>query len=261
MLREERLREIEDILTNSGMVEVSKLSRLFNVTEMTIRRDLDDLVQRKVAIRSHGGAMLPPENVLSERSYDMRIMINQKEKEAIAREATALINDGDRVFFDSSTTVYCLAQMISNTQNLLVVTDTLATANELISRSRVKVVCLGGELQKETGSCAGPFAEQMIECMNFNTAFIGLPKISMNGVLSTSSISQLRIKQAAIERSQKVVVLIDSSKLGDPEFLEVGHLSDVDTVITDSNIDPNFVTYCKSINVNVIIATVDQKSE
>ncbi|GIP59803.1 DeoR/GlpR family DNA-binding transcription regulator [Paenibacillus sp. FSL W8-0186] len=257
MLREERLREIEDMLKSNGMVEVAKLSRLFNVTEMTIRRDLDDLVQRKIAVRSHGGAMLPPDNVLSERSYEMRIMVNREEKEAIAREALALINEGDRVFFDSSTTVYCLAQLISNTQNLLVVTDTLSTANELMSRSRVKVICLGGELQKETGSCAGPFAEQMIECMNFNTAFIGLPRISMNGVLSTSSISGLRIKQAAIQRSKKVVILIDSSKLGDPEFLEVGHLSEVDTVITDSNIDPSFVTYCKSINVNVIIAKVN----
>lgn len=59
MLREERLREIEDMLKSNGMVEVAKLSRLFNVTEMTIRRDLDDLVQRKIAVRSHGGAMLP----------------------------------------------------------------------------------------------------------------------------------------------------------------------------------------------------------
>jgi DeoR/GlpR family transcriptional regulator of sugar metabolism len=256
MLKEERLREIEDILLRNGMVEVSKLARLFNVTEMTIRRDLDDLVLRNIAVRSHGGAMLPPENVLSERSYETRIMIKRNEKEAIARKALALINDGDRVFFDSSTTVYCLAQMISNTQNLLVVTDTLSTASELISHSRVKVICLGGELQKETGSCAGPFAEKMLASMNFNTAFIGLPKISMNGILSTSSINGLTIKQAAIQRSQKVVVLIDSSKLGEPEFLEVGHLSDIDTVITDSNIDPQFVTYCRSLNVNIIIANV-----
>lgn len=244
------------MLKTNGRVEVSQLARLFKVTEMTIRRDLDDLMQRNIAVRAHGGAMLPPDNVLSERPYEMRIMVNRMEKEAIAEEALKLLQDGDRVFFDSSTTVFCLAQLISNTQNLLVVTDTLSTANELKSRSHVKVVCLGGELQKETGSCTGPFAEQMIQAMHFNTAFIGLPKISMTGVLSTSSISELRIKQTAIERAEKVVVLIDSSKIGNPEFLEVGHLSQVDTLITDAKIDPKFVTYCKSLNVNVIIANV-----
>lgn len=256
MLREERLREIESILLNKGMVEVSKLAKMFNVTEMTIRRDLDDLVQRKVAIRSHGGAILPPDNILSERPYELRIKINRAEKEAIAREAVKLIQNGDRLFFDSSTTVFCLAQMIANTQHLLVVTDTLNTATELNTRTNVKVICLGGEVQKETGSCAGPFAEDMIRSMNFNTAFIGVPRVSMNGILSTSSISELNIKKAAMERSRKVVVLVDSSKLGEPEFLEVGHLSQVDTLITDSKIPAEFVNYCRSLNVNVIIAEV-----
>ena len=78
----------------------------------------------------------------------------------------------------------------------------------------------------------------------------------MNGILSTSSINGLRIKQAAIARSQKVVVMVDSSKLGNPEFLEVGHLKDIDTLITDSNMDPKFVAYCKSLNVNIIIVNV-----
>lgn len=256
MLREERLREIEAILRKTGMVEVSKLSKIFNVTEMTIRRDLDDLVQRKIAIRSHGGAILPPDNILTERPYEMRIKINRAEKEAIAKEAVKLIQSGDRVFFDSSTTVFCLAQMIANTQNLLVVTDTLITATELNSRTNVKVICLGGEVQKETGSCAGPFAENMIRSMNFNYAFIGVPRISMNGILSTSSISELNIKKAAMERARKVVVLVDSSKLGEPEFLEVGHLSQIDTLITDSKIPPEFVDYCKSCNVQVIVAKV-----
>lgn len=256
MLREERLREIGEMLRKVGRVEVAQLARVFKVTEMTIRRDLDELVEKNLAVRSHGGAILPPDNILSERSYETRILINRPEKEAIALIAASLIQDGSRVYFDSSTTVFCLAQMLSNAQNALIVTDTLATANELNSRSRVKVICLGGELQKETGSCAGPFAEQMLQQMNLDIAFIGLPKVSRDGVLSTSSISEFKLKQVAIKRSRTVVLLIDSSKLGEPEFLEVGHLSDVDIVITDDKIDREFVDYCQTLGVEVKIAKV-----
>ena len=195
MLKDERLKEIETMLQTNGKVEVGNLCRIFNVTEMTIRRDLNDLVARNLAVR---------------------------EKEAIAREALQFIGDGDRVFFDSSTTVYCLARLISNTQKFLAVTDTLSTAMELNARTSLRVVCLGGELKKTTGSCTGTFAEQMLKSMYFNTVFIGLPRISKTGVLSTSSMSELSIKRAAIDHASQVIVLADSSKIGEPDFLAIG---------------------------------------
>ncbi len=148
MLKDERLKEIETMLQTNGKVEVGNLCRIFNVTEMTIRRDLNDLVARNLAVRSHGGAVAAPDTMLTERPYEIRITRNLREKEAIAREALQFIGDGDRVFFDSSTTVYCLARLISNTQKFLAVTDTLSTAMELNARTSLRVVCLGGELKK-----------------------------------------------------------------------------------------------------------------
>lgn len=254
MLKDERLQQIREMLQQYGRVEVSSLCRIFNVAEMTIRRDLNELVDQKLAVRSHGGAILPPENILNERPYELRITHNLTEKEAIAKMALPLIQDGHKVFFDSSTTVYYLARLITNSQNFLVVTDTISTALELNSRTNIKVVCLGGELKKTTCSCAGLFAEQMLKSMYFNIAFLGLPNISPTGILSTSSMAELSIKRTVMEHSTSTVVLADSSKLGSPDFLQLGHLSEIDTLITDSNIPQSFVDYCITLGVKVIIA-------
>ena len=119
---------------------------------------------------------------------------------------------------------------------------------------RGRVVCVGVVFKHTTGSCTGTFAEQMLKSMYFNTVFIGLPRISKTGVLSTSSMSELSIKRAAIDHASQVIVLADSSKIGEPDFLAIGNLSEVDVLITDSKIPADFVRYCESIGVRTIIA-------
>ena len=190
--------------------------------------------------------------MLTERPYEIRITRNLREKEAIAREALQFIGDGDRVFFDSSTTVYCLARLISNTQKFLAVTDTLSTAMELNARTSLRVVCLGGELKKTTGSCTGTFAEQMLKSMYFNTVFIGLPRISKTGVLSTSSMSELSIKRAAIDHASQVIVLADSTKAQHSAFISFAPLQAADVILTDTDISPVFLRAAKTCGVQII---------
>lgn len=256
MLKNERLSQIQTMLNEYGKVEVNNLCRIFNVTEMTIRRDLNELEEKHLAIRSHGGAIAPPDNTLSERPYNMRINSHLKEKEAIAKAALPLIPDGSRIFFDSSTTVYCLARLITNNQNLVIITDTLSTALELNTRTNINVICLGGELQKNTNSCAGMFAEQVLDTMHFDFAFMGLYGISADGSLSTTSTNEFSLKRKVMERSDHIVIMIDSSKLGAPSFLHMGHISQVQTLITDSGMPKSFIETCEKANVKVMIAAV-----
>lgn len=256
MLKSDRLSQIQTMLNEYGKVEVSNLCRIFNVTEMTIRRDLNELENKNLAIRSHGGAIAPPENALSERPYNIRINSHLKEKEAIAKLALPLIPDGSTVFFDSSTTVYCLARLLTNNQNLVIVTDTLSTALELNTRTNIHVICLGGELQKNTNSCAGMFAEKMLDSMHFDYAFMGLYGISEDGCLSTTSTVEFSLKRKAMDQAAHTVIMIDSSKLGTPNFLQMGNVSEIQTLITDSNMPASFIETCKNANVNVLIAPV-----
>lgn len=254
MLKSERLAQIQGMLNKYGKVEVGSLCRLFNVTEMTIRRDLNELEQNHMAIRSHGGAIAPPDTMITERPYQMRIMSHPSEKEAIAQMALPLITAGSKIFFDSSTTVYCLARLLTNDQNLLVVTDTLSTALELNTRTNIHVICLGGELQKNSNSCAGMFAENMLHTMHFDCAFLGLYGITEDGYFSTPSTAEYSLKRTVMEHSKRIVIMIDSSKLGTPSFLQMGHISEVNTIITDSHIPASFVEFCKKNNTEIMIA-------
>ncbi|MCT1901894.1 DeoR/GlpR family DNA-binding transcription regulator [Oceanobacillus sojae] len=256
MLREERLKEIERILREKGRVEVGNLSRIFNVTEMTVRRDLDELATQQIAVRSHGGAIIHSDRLLAERPYELRILMNREEKEKIAEAGLSFINDGDKIFIDSSTTGYCLAHSIPNEKRLLIVTGTLSTAVELNNRPNLQVVFIGGDLEKETGSSKGYFAELMINAMNFDIAFIGVPKITPAGILTTSSIDELMIKKAVIKKAKKVIVLVDSSKIGEPDFLELCHISKIDTIITNKGIDEGFLQTCEEEGVEVVLTDV-----
>ncbi len=257
MLREDRLRQIIHMLRLYGKVEVNLLCRAFGVTEMTIRRDLSTLVEQNLAVRSHGGALLPPSSTLSESPYELRIARNLPEKQAIAREALAFLENGQTVFFDSSTTVLCIARLITNALDMVVVTDTLATALELNARHTIKIICVGGELRKNTGACCGVFAENMLRSMHFDIAFLGAPRVSMNGELSTSTAAEMPTKTLIREQADKVVLVVDHSKLGPPEFLVQGHVRDVDVLITDDKMPQDFLDVCRSAGTRVIVAEAE----
>ena len=253
-MREERLDQIAAMLRQYGKVEVSKLCQVFGVAEMTIRRDLSILAKRGIAERLHGGALLSSSSVFDAPPRELRAVDNINEKKLIAKKALSLLKNGQAVFFDSSTTVLFLAQLLTNEHHLVVVTDTIPTALELNSRSNIKVMCIGGELIKYTCSCFGFFAEQMISSMHFDIAFFSVPRISLNGVLSTPSSDEIPIKRAVMKRSSKVVLLVDHSKFADPYFLEQGTISDVDVIITDGNIPKKFLELCNKAGVKTILA-------
>lgn len=254
MLKEERLKAITEMLRTHGYSEVSQLCRLFNVTEMTIRRDLNILVDRKIAERSHGGAILRPEALAREIPYEMRILDNPQKKQAIAKAALAYVNDGERVFFDSSTSAFCLARILTNNQSFLAVTDTIITAKELNSRTNIQVICIGGELQKTTGACKGMFADEMIKQMHFDTAFIGVSNISDDGVITTKSIDECQAKRRIMRLSDKIILLADSTKIGGKEFLSTANLNEVYAMITDRGVPPKFVQFCEDHQIRLIIA-------
>lgn len=254
MLKEERQQEIINILNASGYVEVSQLCRLFQVTEMTIRRDLNELAQKKALVRSHGGAILPPDTAVNESPYAVRILDNLDAKEAIAREALALVRNGERIYFDSSTSVYCLAKIMTNEHNFLAVTDTIYTAMELMARTQIKVVLIGGELQKTTGACTGVFADEMFERMSFDTAFIGVSSVSSDGQITTRSLDEYKAKRCIIQRSKKVILLADSSKICDNGFLQTCSLKEIEAMITDKKVSPTFKSFCKKEKIRLIVA-------
>lgn len=243
MLKTGRQKEIMGILKTRGAAEIRELCRIFNVTEMTIRRDLDELVKNgaRGILRTHGGAMLSEENVLLELPFNTRDMQNRPEKEAIARAALSIIEDGQRIMLDSGTTMFYLAKQLDNSKRLIVVTNAINIAIELNMRSNISVIPVGGMLQKNTFSCVGGFAETMIRQFRVDVSFIGVGGISEAGDLSNNSTEETGVKRAMIAAGKRKIVLADSSKIGKEKFSTFANLEDLDLLITDSNAPPKIV--------------------
>ena len=200
MSKIDRQKKIAQFIRENKVVDIKSLVSTFKVTEMTIRRDLTDLEAQKIISRTHGGAVALSNNELSENPLEIRAQRNTKQKQMIAKLALSFINNGEKVFFDSSTTVLCLAKLLNDSHDFLIVTDTLTTALQANSYKRTKVVCLGGEVMKNTSACASYFAEYILEQMNFTTSFISVPIVSMDGSISVSSMTELSIKKRVIDR-------------------------------------------------------------
>ena len=234
MLRDLRQSQILDLIRSKGSVEVSEVSRAFGVAEVTIRRDLDDLANRKRILRTHGGGVLIQSQASSETPLDARLGERRAEKEAIARCALGMMREGQKIFLDSGSTLFCVARLMDNSKRLTVVTNALNVATEVNLRTNVSVISVGGDLRKNTFSCVGYFAEEMLAQLTLDCAFLGVGGITPDGHLCEVSDLEVAVKRAAIRAAKQVVVLADHTKIGAKEFARTASLKDVDVLVTDS---------------------------
>lgn len=254
MLKEQREEQILQLLEQHGSVEVSQLCNLFGVTKMTIRRDLDKLENEGKISRTHGGAVLNNTDILLEKPLYVRLNTNTEHKERIARRAAAMISDGQKIFLSSGTTVFTLARQLDNSRRLLIVTDGLNTALELSKRTNISIIIIGGELRSNTLATTGSFAEGMIREFKFETAYIGVTSIGTDGSLHHGSLVEIGLYKVLAEISKKLVIMADSDKLGKDDFVCVGKLKSGDTLITDSDADPDIVKLYRDMGIEIILA-------
>ena len=241
-------------LQTRGSVEIHQLCRVLGVTEMTIRRDLDELALKGDVVRTHGGALLSEDNVLTEPPFDIRKTRHLEEKEAIARTALGMIADGQKIILDSGTTTFSLAKMLDNSKRLIVVTNAINIATELNLRSNISVIPVGGEMRKNTLSCVGHIAENTIKNLKVDITFLGISGISKTGNLTSTSIVENGVKQAMIESGKQTVVLADSSKIGREELAVVANLKDMDLLITDSRAPEKLIKKYRKEGAKIKIA-------
>lgn len=251
MLKEKRLLEIFDILCQNGEVEISRLSRLFGVTEMTIRRDLDQLVRAEKAVRTHGGAMLAASPIHPAAAQDVP---NRDHKLSIARKALTFIRDGTTVFFDSGSTGHTLAQCVSASAHLTALSNAVATVTELVSRPFVSVIMIGGELKSDSLSCRGPAAEEALGRFRVDLAFVGVSAVSARGELFTGSMAEAGFKRKILAAAQQRIVLADSSKIGRQSLCRFADARETQALITDGGLDAEHRAALEKNGVKVIIA-------
>ncbi len=254
MLRKSRQQEIMNMLNTTGYVEISALCRIFSVTEMTIRRDLDMLAENGDIERTRGGAVVSDNMLYFEPRFERRMDLNYNKKNAIANEALKYISNGNTVYIDSGSTSFALAQLIPNDLHILAITNALNIGSELAHRTHISTIMIGGEISRNTLSARGSLSEEMLKLFRFDVAFIGANAIELNGNIYAANVNETGLKKAVIHAAKKTYLLADSTKIDSSKIIMYANLRDIEGLITDCQISDRDCKALSDIGSNVIIA-------
>ena len=253
MLAEQRRLKILELLQEEGSARVSYLSKTFDVTEPTIRQDLEKLETEGHIIREHGGAFLKsvPQQVAS---FALQHQENMDKKIRIGKKAAEFIRDWDSIILDSGSTVTEVAKNLSEKHQLKIVTNALNIALLLGSQPFFEVMVTGGEFKAPTLSLTGEKAASFFRQLHVDKLFLATAGISWDSGLTYPGLSDLPVKKAMIDSADKVYLVADSTKIGKASFASLGGLDLINYFITDSGIEDKDKELFEEKGVKVIIA-------
>lgn len=254
MALNQRRTEILNLIQEDGHAKVQKLSKIFKVSEVTIRQDLEELENLGYIQREHGGAFLKDVGNFA-KTGQLFNKSNMAEKQDIARLAVKLVNEGDSIILDSGSTTTELAKLVAGFKSLTVLTNALNIAFILGENPGINLLVSGGEFKAPTLSLTGEIASNLFRGIHVDKLFLATAGISTDDFLLTyPGISDLTVKSAMIRAASKVYLMADSSKIGHPSLASLGRISLIDTLITDSKISQDVVSKIEELGVKVMIA-------
>lgn len=253
----QRRSKIKERLFTHRSVKVSDLVKEFNVSEETIRRDLNQLEREGLVKKNYGGAILTEEieNVFILPVQQRKLQFYD-EKYVIGKKAAELVQERQIIILDSGSTTWCMASHLKQVPHLVVVTNGINVAEECSYNEETEVFLLGGKVIKKSMSLVGPQAEMELHKYNAHYAFLGTSGISMKKGFTSSDIYEAEIKRAMIAAGQKVVILADHSKFQRQGLVSYSSFQDVDMVITSDLTDPNAIAEIEKFGVNVVVCPV-----
>ena len=256
MLSEKRRQLILEIIAREGSVSVVDLCKRFNVSEMTVRRDLRLLGDRGLLLRVHGGAVSGRGRSF-EPPFMLRATKRKAEKERIGKRAAALIKDGDSIALDVGTTTLEIARHLRDKTDLTVITSSLPIVNLLASQPRIRVIITGGILRHGEQSLVGEMAIRTVKDFYVDKAFIGISGITAKEGLTEYNLEDAQVKKALIHFAKERIVVVDASKFGQVAFAAVAPLNEIDGIVTDESPNVRLSAVLREMDIEVIIADRD----
>lgn len=238
MLKNQRHNEIIEILKKNGFATVASLSKELYASLATIRRDLTLLEKDGYVKRCHGGAMFVDGK--SNTPLYLRREQNANEKLKMCHSAVSLINQGDTVFLDASTTVSRISDFLSDTQDVTVVTNSLPISMKL-AQAGIKVYSTGGRVLRESLAFVGISAEKSVSTFYADIMFFSIASLSDDGIISDWSEDEAMLRVEMAKNSDKTVLMCDSSKIGTRSTFKLFTLANIDYVITDKKLSSELI--------------------
>lgn len=252
MLAIERRNTILSRLTADGKVIVADLSREFDVTEETIRRDLEKLENEGLAKKTYGGAVLNQNQNNLDLPFSVRKVTNVDKKQKVAEKTAELIQDGDYIMLDASSTAIYVAKAIKNRKNITLITNSVEILLEMADKEDWKVLSTGGALKKGSLSLVGTSAERMIRGFHVDVAVCSCKGLDLGLGITDSNEKDSEIKQAIFSAADKKVLAVDSSKFDKRSFVRVCDPEEVDVVVTDMEPSARWVEKLKEKNIELV---------
>ena len=253
MYAPERHQQILELARAEGRVDVNSLARDLDVTPETIRRDLTALERHGLVRRVHGGA-IPVERLGFEPGLADREGLLAGEKERIAKAALDELPDGGAIILDAGTTTVRLAELLPTDRELTVVTHALPVATVLATRPGITLHLVGGTVRGRTLAAVGSWALRELADIHVDVAFLGMNGVTVEHGLTTPDLAEAAVKRALVTAARRTVVLADHTKIGRADFAHVIGLAAVDTIITDSAVDPELAEELEAAGPAVIRA-------
>lgn len=251
----ERHQAILELVQRSESVRVTDLAEQLQVSESTIRTDLETLDEQGYLVRVRGGAIakaIDSDNGAAPFLFQ-RAFKNASEKQAIARWAAGMVEDGDVIMLDASSTVLHIAPFLRDRRNLTVLTNGITVAQALAKEASNTVIILGGILRPNGNALTGEISKQLLQDYHVNTAFVSCSGFTVDQGFFETSLPEAQMKALMLQAAQRCVALLDSSKIGNMGLTAFSSLANVDYFVTDEFIERQFIDKIRMTNTHVIV--------
>lgn len=252
LIKAQRQQKTVNILAEKKILSVGELSEIFDTSEMTIRRDLDDLACRGLIRRVHGGGCEVAENVL-ESAFSARLRQNRREKEKIAAKAVKYVKEDSIIFLDASTTTLEMARKLVG-KKVTAITNSQYTSLELTKIPTVNGIMIGGVLDKEAFATVGSVALDEVKQYNANKCFFSTHAFSVNEGTVESNLLLIEIKRAMVEASKEAILLVDHTKFSRISLSLAIPIDEIDKIIVDGKVSPDEIELLKRRGIEIVMA-------
>lgn len=255
---EERRSIILNTLHDEGRVSVASLVDTFEVSEVSIRKDLAVLEEKQLLVRVKGGAInIHQSGEFDDNSITEKQKLHSREKQILGKYAASLINENETIIIDSGTTTMEIAKNLDHLKKLTIITNSIDIAMTLNRYDKFTVILLGGTMRVISHSTVGMLAEYAMKNFYCDKLFLGVDSFNIKDGLSTPNIEEASLNQAMISAAKEVIAVFDSSKFGKRGFAHIAKLDKIDMIITDSNISNEYRQHIESAGIKLEIVQIE----
>ncbi len=248
MLKEERHKFIIDLISEKGIIKVNDIQNALNVTDMTIRRDLKELEDKNMLDRVHGGAIKKNYSMPKELTHQEKRTINVEQKKHIASLIAKEINEDEIVFLGAGTTIEFVYDYM-NVNRAKIITNSILVFEKFKNDPRYELILIGGVYRESAAAFIGVLANQLIENIFVQKAFISVNGLDNNYIYNANE-EEGKLQRTMIENSKLNYIVLDSTKFNKQDFYRFSNINDIDFLITDNGLPQKiYDNYAKKIKI------------